>query len=405
MKILKRRRKNGFTLMELMISIAILSVIGGSMFFAMSGAFDSWEYCRDHLSIQKVLSETMDRVTAGSFRSYGLKDSLEILEASAGEVEFVPPWIDASHTVSGTKDFIYTLNRRLKPGAPSPIGEVRLAESTAWKLVPVKVIDTEEDDKTLVQVGLSMPEGSALRFNFHPDAKTEIDVARKIYRDPKTNSILLEKGGDVENVSKNIFGVEITGLTFKYFNNANAQLSNGSLEFAERQTVTGVEVTVEAKLGDRTQKLTTFVNLRNAPMRTGYVSLVRDMCVPIPDSANVKTLLVTNLSGVKSGSVLTLEAIPRAGKSWRARFDFERTGSLNPILKRVSVEYPLQHEVLSDYPRTGTDLGINLLLLGSGGLYDYDDDSEVDDIAKLEGDVALCVTGMTIKGAGLFVRP
>ena len=181
--------------------------------------------------------------------------------------------------------------------------------------------------------------------------------------------------------------------------------TGGSLEFAERQTVTGIEVTLEAKLVSRTQKLTTFVNLRNAPMRTGYVSLVRDMCLQIPNSESVRTLLITNLSGVTSGSILTLEAIPHAGKSWRARFDFERTGSLNPVIKRVSVEYPLQHEVLTDYPRTGTDLGINLLLLGSGGLYDYDDDPDVDDVAKLEGDVALCVTGMTIKGAGLFVRP
>jgi hypothetical protein len=267
------------------------------------------------------------------------------------------------------------------------------------------VLDAENSDKTLVQLGLSLPEGTPVRFIYDPDAKYEIDVARKVYWDAKTRHVYLEKGGEAENLSKNIFGVEITGMSFRYFNNANAQLSAGRLEFAERQTITGVELTLEAKLGARTQKLTTFINLRNAPMRTGYLSLTRDMCVPVPNSADVKTLLVTNLSGVSDGSVLTLEAVPQSGKTWRARFDFERVGSLNPILKRVSIEYPLQHEVLTDYPRTGTDLGINLLLLGSGGLFDYDDDPDVEDTANLEGEVALCVTGMTVKGAGLFVRP
>ena len=50
-------------------------------------------------------------------------------------------------------------------------------------------------------------------------------------------------------------------------------------------------------------------------------------------------------------------------------------------------------------------MGLNLLTLGTNGLYDYDDDEDIEDFVVLEGDVMLEVTKMDIEGAGLFVRP
>src|SRR3989338_1927121 len=97
--------KRGFTLIELMISIAIVGIIAGAIYASMDTALESWSYSRDRLSLQKVLSETMDAVTSGAPGEYGLKDSLEIIAASKTRLEFVPPWIDAAHTAGGA-DFI-----------------------------------------------------------------------------------------------------------------------------------------------------------------------------------------------------------------------------------------------------------------------------------------------------------
>ena len=69
------RNKKGFTLIELMVSIALVVIISAAVYFAVQGALQSWVYCRDQLSLQKVLTETMDKVISGTVETDGVKDS------------------------------------------------------------------------------------------------------------------------------------------------------------------------------------------------------------------------------------------------------------------------------------------------------------------------------------------
>ncbi len=115
------KRVRAFTLIELLMSIAIATVITAAIYFSLSSALESWEYSQDQLALQKVLSETMEEVVSGTAAVYGLRDSLEIIAAGAKRIEFVPPWTDDTHSVA-SRDFIYTLNRRIKPGAAVAIG-------------------------------------------------------------------------------------------------------------------------------------------------------------------------------------------------------------------------------------------------------------------------------------------
>ena len=102
---------------------------------------------------------------------------------------------------------------------------------------------------------------------------------------------------------------------------------------------------------------------------------------------------------------MQFEALPQVGDSWRLTVEFERVGETKPLIKKLSVEHPPQHVVFTDYPRVSAELGVNFTLLGTDGLYDYDDDEDTDDMIILEGNVLLYVNEMTIEGAGLFVRP
>lgn len=399
------RKRNGFTILELLVSIVLIVIIASAVYFAVSGALDSWSWCRDQLSLQKVLTETMDTVISGSVETFGLKDSLEITAAGRARVEFVPPWVDDTHA-SAARDFVYTLNRRMKAGAPVPIGEIRMAETNKWKLVPVQKQALEDDETTQVKLGLSVPENSELRFVYHPDWVNEPDTARKIYWDKKSGEVMMDFGDRIESISKNFFGVEILNMTFKYVTTHNEPVTDREwVDEADLQMITGVEVEIGARLGDQTQKLVRFVNLRNAPMRTGYLTLRRGMKIPIPDSKTIRALMVTNLSGIANNDVLQLEALPRAGQAWRLTVEFERIGSSKPVIKKMDIEYPPQRSVYTDYPKMSTDLGVNLTLLGPDGMFDYDDDEDTDDTVTLEGDVILYVNEMTIQGAGLFVRP
>jgi hypothetical protein len=388
-----------------MVSIVLIVIISAAVYFAVDGAFGSWTYCRDQLGLQKVLTETMDKVVSGTIKSFGVKDSLEIVTAGSRRVEFVPPWVDDTHSAAN-QAFVYTLNGKMRSGSPVPIGEIRMPETQKWRLVPVQLIPLEDNETTQVKLGLSVPEGSDLRFVYHPDWSKEPDAVRKIFWDPKTKELLWEHGDQVENLAKNFFGMEVLNVSFSYFTNHNDLVTKRDwVDDSDLGIITGIQVEIEARLHDQTQKMVRFVNLRNAPLRTGYLTLKKDMKVPVPDSKTIKTFLITNLSGISNDDTLVLEAVPQSGTPWRATFDFEKVGSGRPVIKRILIEYPPQHVVFTDYPKTTTDLGINLMLLGSDGLYDYDDDEDADDAVMLEGPVDLYVTEMDIKGAGLFVRP
>ncbi len=381
-------------------------IIASSVYFAVNSALDSWGYCRDQLSLQKVLTETMDKVISGTAQSYGMKDTLEITAAAKARLEFVPPWVDNTHASAG-RDFIYTLNRRLKAGAAVPIGEIKMPETNRWRLVPVQTMALEKTETTQVKLGLSVPEDSELRFIYHPDWVQEPDAVKKIFWDDKTKEVMMDNGEKIESISKNFFDVEILRVEFKYFttNNEPVPVSGAWVDQADLQVITGVEVDIEARLGDQTQKLVRFVNLRNAAMRTGYLTLRKGMRIPIPDSTKVRALTITNISGVGNNDVLQLEAVPAAGNSWRLTIEFEHIGNSKPIIKKIDVEYPPERSVFTDYPRSSVDLGVNLMLLGPDALYDYDDDEDTEDVMVMEGDVMLYVNEMTIEGAGLFVRP
>jgi len=397
--------RSGFTLIELLVSIALIVIIVSTVYFAVNGALDSWSWCRDQLSLQKVLAETMDKVISGSTETFGMKDSLEITAAGRTRMEFVPPWVDGTHVSEG-RDFVYTLDRKLKDGAPMPIGEIRLPETNRWRLVPVQKVPLEDEEKTLVKLGLSVPEGSELRFFYHPDIVTEPDSVRKVFWNEGSKELMMDSGEKIESLSKNFFDVEILRVDFSYFTTNNEPLTDSEwVDPADLQVITGLQVDIEAGLGKQTQKLSRFVNLRNAPLRTGYLTLRKGMKLPIPDSKTIRALMVTNLSGIANNDVLQFEMLPQAGDSMRVTVEFEHIGSSKPLIKKIDVEYPPQHSVFTDYPKMSTDLGVNLLLLGPDGIHDYDDDEDTEDTIVMEGNVVLYVNEMTINGAGLFVRP
>lgn len=389
-----------------MISIAIAAIITGAIYFSLDTALESWGYSRDQLALQKVLSEVMDEILSGTPATYGVRDTLELCAAGSKRIEFVPPWTDDTHTVA-SKGFIYTLNRKIKPAASVPIAEMKLPETGEYQILPVKVMELEDSPLSQVKLGFAAPSGSQLRFTYHPDVKTHSDVSKAIWWDAQLKQVYSEKAQGVENISKNPFGVEITNMEFHYYDNAN-NLLNESFEWMDDRDlpmVTGIEVSMEARLGQYSQQLVSFVNLRNAPMSSGYLALREGTRIPIADSFNIHTLLLTNFSGVSSGDELQLEATPHSGKTWRINIKFSRTGMANPKIESYTIEYPPQDPVYVEYPRSNIDLGLDLLILGANGFYDYDDDEDVEDFVILEGEVLLEVTKMDIEGVGLFVRP
>ncbi|MFH1645570.1 MAG: prepilin-type N-terminal cleavage/methylation domain-containing protein [Candidatus Omnitrophota bacterium] len=397
--------KKAFTLIELMVAIAISAVITGAIYFSLDTALESWGYSRDHLAMQKVLNEVTDMIASGSGITYGIRDGLEVIEATSERIAFVPPWTDNTHTVA-SRGFVYTMNRKMKPGTSVPIAEVRMRGSNDYLPIPISMIDKKGALQTQLRLSLHVPVGNRLFFTYHPDSDVNADVIKTIWWDPDNKNIYSKYLNEVTNVSENAFGVEIVDFSFRYYNNYNELLvKKGTVPRRDISLISGIEIFMKVQLGEHQKSILSFVALRNSPTRSGQYSLKEGMRIRVPDGENIHILLLNNITGAENGDVIEFEALPRRGKSWTLAIKFSRAGLAEPKIESYVVEYPTGNVVFTSFPHMSAQTGLNFMTLDPNGLFDYDDDLDIKDIVSLGGDVTLEVRKMDVEGAGLFVRP
>jgi len=400
--------KRGFTLIELVIAIAISTLITAALYFSLKTALDSWDISQDQLLLQQASSRIMEELVEGLPGSYGLRDALEVIDGAPEQVVTVMPWTDDTHDAY-TGIAVYTLNKHIKPGASFPIAEALLPETDEYKTVPLQMIDKgKSEDYPQLLLGMEVPAGSHLRFTFYPDYKKDADVMTTFRYDAEEQAIFIDDKDGTRQVYQNPFGIKITDFNLRYFDNTNTEVgAEGSISTSDIPIITGIEVAFKAKSKNGNIRQTvTFVSLRNAPMHTGNLTLREGSEFPIPNSKEVKALFLTNLSGISNKDELTLEARPSSGgKSWVLKIEFSKFSDRSkPLIETYTIEYPSGNKVFSERPRLNADLGLNLLSLGPNGLYDYGFEDVPNEII-LDGKVRLEVRKMDIGGASIFVRP
>ncbi|MCH7590008.1 prepilin-type N-terminal cleavage/methylation domain-containing protein [PVC group bacterium] len=399
------RRSAAFTLLEVMMAIGIMAIITGTIFFALTTGLDSWAYSKNQLALQKVLSDVVEMITNGAPHQNGVKDGLEILEASRERLVFVSPWTDDTHTVV-RDEYTYILDRKIKPGAAPPVVMIRYPGSDETEFSNVQVTHATKYALSEVMIGTKAPLGSQLYFTYHPDSKTNPDVIETLWWDKKEKQIYLEDINGVENLSKNPFGVVISEFRMTYFDNKNELVSDRDwLDPDDRNFVTGIEIYLEAELEEYKLTLLTFINLRNAPMSLGYTVLEKGTRIKIPDSTRIHTFQLTNFSGVDQDDVLELLATSDQSGEWLIKIMFENSQITPPKISRFEIEYPEGNVVYTATPKSDIAIGLDMLLLDVESLFDYDDDPDIEDVVMMTGEVVFEVKEMDIEGAGLFVRP
>ena len=397
--------KKGFTLIELLIAVAITAVIAAAVYFSLDTALESWRYTKDQLALQKVLNEVAEKITSGTVESFGMKDSLEILAAGKTQIEFVPPWTDDTHTVREA-DFVYTLNTRIKPGTTLPIAETKLRHSDEYLFVGVDKIEEGLGGGRRVRLKELLPQGNPIRFTYHPDAKSNSDTIKNIWWDEEDKEVYSSYKGELEDISKNPFEVKITKMELRYYDNENNLITESEwVDEKDLILITGIELLLDAELGQYKKTLLGFAGLRNAPMRSGYLTLSEGVRIKVADSEKIHTLRLMNITGVSSKDILRLRATPDSGTPWSIKIVFENRSGSEPKIAGYTIEYPPGEKVFTESPGTKIEAGLNLLALGTNGKYDYDLDEDVKNVVILKGEVSLEVERMDIEGAGLFVRP
>jgi len=382
-------------------------MITAALYFSLRSALESWDIAQDNFILQQISSQLMEEMGEGLPETYGIRDCFEVVEAAPDSLSLVMPWTDDTQVVySGI--YTYTLNRHIKAGTSIPISEALLPERKEYEVAPIRMVDQGKSD-ALPQVFLriALPAGTRMRFTYYPDYEKEADVVTVLRYNPSENAVFIENNEGVRNVSRNPYGVKIADFKFRYFDNANTELgAGGSVSAADILAITGVEIsfTAQSAKGNR-YNLTTFISIRNAPLRSGNIILHEGARIPIPDSRQIEAFTLTNLSGIDDKDEIVLDAKPERGADWQLTLKFSRLNAMSPpLIAYYSIEYPSGNKVYSDMPKIPTENGLNLLTLGPNGLYDYDDD-KVDESVILEGKVTLEVKKMDIGGAAIFVRP
>ncbi len=405
----------GVTLVELLVSLAVLGIIGGVNGAILSAGLDSWSHIQQQLSLQQVSDETMGMLMEGGFDEQGLRDAVELKEARTEQMAFVPLWIDLSHKPNPilNKGQRFILEKQFKTGAAIPVGQVRLPESDEWQTVPVAFesspgLDPKHPDDAVTFLN-PIPLGSAIRVIYTPDASVHPETVMAFRFDPESKKIFRSYSGKTEMIPKRLQGVETDRLAFLYYDNLNRLLpSNRSPGSSELRRITGVKVYLAFSKNQERRESTSFTNVRN--VQTLGVTISKGSVVPISGPQAVRAFSMGDLSGLTKREGTVELAVKSQGRfRWKIRLQF-RAGedSSRLVLERFEIQAPIgqiRTSGIVNQPVSRSEF-VDLMSIDRTGLFDYDDDEDISDtIVVPEGPNFLEVTECDFETAALFIRP
>ncbi len=404
-------RGKGFSLIELLIVIAVSSILVGVITFTLKTSLDTYYFVQDDVFLQKSLDEMLQAIADGDYDVYGVKDSLEILQATISSITFVPLWIDDSHRVKSplqkNQEFIF--NRPLKFGAGLPIGEV-LENKAQWRPVQIVIFLDERRDKKFpvdkAMLNKKVKAGSKVRFIYHPDVENFPDTIMTIK--VLDGKVMRYYKGKVDTIPQHTPGnIYLKDAVFQYFDNTNTEIlpdvASGAIAPENLLNITAIKITLTLS-STQTKKGSVFINLRNTSSSGAGLIIREGTELRIPNSEDIRAFSLVNIRGVKEGGRIELQAKSDHGETWKARIELGIKDNLE-VIKSYSIEYPIGKTVYFERPDLPVSSPLSFLMTGSDGAYDYDIDEGINNIVHLTGKVDLSVIKMDANGAALFIRP
>ncbi|MBI3333593.1 MAG: prepilin-type N-terminal cleavage/methylation domain-containing protein [Candidatus Omnitrophica bacterium] len=285
-------RSRGFTLVELLASIAIMSIIAGLDVMLLRTGVDSWTHSATRLDLQKASDELMENLLEGGLEGEGIRDAVELKQADFSAIGFVPLWTDKSHRPEPVhnKEQKFTLEEQFKAGSPTPIGQVRKEGSKDFVVVPVKfTYGPSQDPKApddVVQFTDPIPAGSELRILYTPDAASDPDAAKIFRWDPATKRIYESYAGKTRDILLHSDAVKVERCAFLYYDNLNRLqpfAEGSSLSSLALKRVTAVKLYLLLRLRGESKELTSFTNVRNVASIGATVAEGAQLPMPKPD--------------------------------------------------------------------------------------------------------------------------
>ena len=405
----KQFPKHAVTLIELLVAVAVTAILFGVVILMLRSSLDSFFLSQGNLRLQKALDDILTEITGEGTDYYGLIDATEFIKFSTTGVSFIPLWVDEPRNKGDSKRFVLT--KPIQAGRGAPLVEVKLPYSDEFKPMHAVFIPGEHKDPLfnddIVELEKPLVIGSKVRAVYVP-SKSARDVVF---------GFSWNKGGVLRRTYKKVSspiprhpieGVRIKDIRFEYFDNTNSPIpvnpKTGIISQNLFPFVTAIRVWLKVGTKGESREGFAFINLRNTRTSGSGVIIREGTSMNIPDSHHIRTLSIANVSQIKEGGTIEIEARPQTGDVWKINIELGFKDG-KTIIKKYSIEYPAGNTVYSEVINMTTNLPLNFLTLGATGRYDYDADSGTGDVVLLEGDVELVVTKMDADAASLYVRP
>jgi prepilin-type N-terminal cleavage/methylation domain-containing protein len=405
----KRLPENGgFTLIELILAIGILTIISSGVVLLFRSAMDSWIYGQNQAAAQDVAAQCLDQLIEGGDRFDGLREVLEITTAGGERLGFVPWWEQAIPSVIPGKKI--ALEHEPHPASPPPVGQFWSTEQKRFVLSNIDYYPASSavpGSRTRIAFDESVPRGARARIFYYPAVDQSPNAEMVIERDADTMNLVRRYRGETVPFTHNPENVAITDFRVEYLNSANAVIPPKNLRELGlmNNPVTALRIFITAAKGEESFTLRSFVNIRKKGIAGTGVLLTRGATVGIPASGEVKTLSLINFFGIEEDSSLfcRIDSLSE-NKSWGLRI-YTTLNEGIPWIVGFEVEYPVGKKVFSEEGGYPALRGINLLSLDYSGVHDYGLDPDVAWEIEFSGDdVEFTLERCSIGGVYLLSR-
>lgn len=406
----------GFTIVEILISLSVMAIIAGLDVMLLQTGLDSWRYGSERVSIQRAADELMENLLEGGYDGEGIRDAVELKEASLTTIGFVPLWTDRSQRPEPVKnrEQKFTLEKQFKPGAPTPVGQIRKPDTLDFVAVPIKFTYGEKRDPKarddVVQFSDPIPIGSEIKILYTPDGENDPEVVKFFRWDPTAKKVYDSYGGKTKDLIQKEKTILVERCVFLYYDNLNRliPMTDGeSLSSLAIKRATAVKLYLILRHDNTRWELTSFTNVRNVATIGATISEGVELPMPTPNA--IKAFSLGDFYHLKKDGVVELVVRTRTHKGWKVRLKFKAAPREEDlILERFQIESPpgkiLTSAILEQ--TIAANEFVSLETLDRTGLYDYDNDEDVNDLVNVTGaNPIVTVTRLDFEGASLFIRP
>jgi len=398
----------GFTLLEVMLTIALMAMITTSIVLVFRTGMDSWLIGMSNYEIQESATLIMDQIISGSYRFDSLREILDISTPENDSLGFIPWWKQSvPRIVPGQK---IRLERKTDPNALLPVAQVWKLEKQTFQFTHLQFFPSTPSQKNehVVFTDESLKDQIGRVF-YYPTGHLE-QIEMKYYWDRDRHEILRQYQGKVTPLIRMPVECWVSNFYIEYLDGVNHLIPTEKLTSINKDQlhyspIQAVRFFLTVSKGGESYTLRSYIHIRKKGIASSGILLTEGGKVPIPNSTEIKTLSLIGFRGVGEKGYLYCHIYSeKQNQTYGLKVRFTLKNGI-PWIERYEIEAPLGKVVYRHNPNIPAERGLNLLTIDPSGYFDYGlDKGATGEIDFLFDDVVLEVYESTLSGVKVLLR-